>query len=89
MAKRARSRYLGVKHSLVSPIPGIVALQTGDGVNLTVPVAVPATEDWLKVLAGPELSWWHTFVIFMFLVQGTSYVAELCISCLFHAEYFK
>jgi hypothetical protein len=54
MATRARSRYLGVKPSLVSPIPGIVALQTGDEVNLTVPAAVPATEDWLKVLVGPE-----------------------------------
>jgi fatty acid synthase subunit alpha, fungi type len=68
--------YLGVKPSLVSPISGAVVSQTGDEVKLSVPATVPATEDWLKVLAGPELSWWHAFVTSTFVVQDTSYVAN-------------
>jgi fatty acid synthase subunit alpha, fungi type len=68
--------YLGVKPFLVPSIPGVGVLQTGDEVKLTVPAAIPATEDWLKVLAGPELSWWHAFVTSKFIVQDTSYIAN-------------
>jgi hypothetical protein len=32
-------------------------LQSGDKAKLIILTAVPATEDWLKVLAGPELNW--------------------------------
>jgi hypothetical protein len=49
--------YLGVKRSLVSLNPGVGVLQTGDEVKITVPATVPATEDWLKVLADTEVSW--------------------------------
>ena len=68
--------YLGLKCSLVAPISGVDMLRTGDEVRLTVPAAVPATEDWLKVLAGSELSWWHAFVTSQFIVQGSSYIAN-------------
>jgi hypothetical protein len=39
---------------LVSPIVGVST--TVNQVKLTMPAMVPATEDWLKVLAGPELN---------------------------------
>ena len=51
-------------------------LQTDDEVNLTVPAAVPATKDWLKVLAGPEPSWRNAFVTSQSIVQDTSCIAD-------------
>jgi hypothetical protein len=68
--------YLGVKPSLVSLISGVGVLQTGDEVKITVPATVPATEDWLKVLANTEVSWWRVFVTSKFTVQHTSYIAD-------------
>ena len=68
--------YLGVIPSLISPIPGVGVFQTGNEVKLTMPATVPATEDWLKVLAGPELNWWHAFITSKFVVQDTSYIAN-------------
>jgi fatty acid synthase subunit alpha, fungi type len=50
--------YLGAIPSFVSSIPGVGVFQTGNEVKLTIPV--PATEDRLKDLAGPELNWWHS-----------------------------
>jgi hypothetical protein len=43
--------YLGVIPSLVSPILGVDMFQTRNEIRLTMPAAVLATEDWLKVFA--------------------------------------
>jgi hypothetical protein len=68
--------YLGVKRSLVSLISGVGVLQTGDEVKITVLATVPATEDWLKVVADTKLRWWRAFVTSKFAVQDTSYIAN-------------
>jgi len=68
--------YLGVRPSPVSPLPSVNILESGAEVELTLSDVVPATDNWLQVLAGSELNWWHAFVQSEFVVQGTSYIAN-------------
>jgi fatty acid synthase subunit alpha len=68
--------YLAMKPTSISPLSGVDIIQSDDEVNLAVSAAVPLTEDWLRFLAGPELNWWHAFLMSEFVVQGTSYIAN-------------
>lgn len=65
-----------MKPALVSPLSGVNIFEGDDEVTLTLPTALPATGNWLRVLAGSELNWWHAFVQSEFVVQGTSYIAN-------------
>ncbi|KAF8632253.1 hypothetical protein AX15_002000 [Amanita polypyramis BW_CC] len=67
--------YLSVQPTVPSEIPSGVIRSTREGeITYEIGTAVPASAQWLEILAGPRLSWLRALITSKIIVQGKAYI---------------
>lgn len=74
-SKVPRIDYIGAKPG--SPKTGLVSeTEDGDVRTLKIGTTVPSVDDWLEVVAGPDVSWLRAALTSINVVQGSSYLSN-------------
>ena len=66
--------YIGSIGTPISSIPGVGLTEDGHHKTYTVGTTVPATADWLSLLAGGEVNWLRALLTSPLIVQGSAYL---------------